>query len=92
MTTIAEIEKQIAERRKADARRIAEARRKADEKLGAQLRDLVAPGRARAEQVELAERWLAEQAGQLAKVTESRQEEPRDDWAEGGLAEHSEAV
>ena len=89
MSTIAEIEKQVAERARADRQRLARARAKADEELGARLRDLVAPNAPRAEQVERAGQWLAEQA---AKVTESRQEEPRDDWAEGDLAERSEAV
>lgn len=58
MTTLAEIEAQVAEQRKADARRLAAARRKADEDLGARLRDLIAPDRPRAEQVEAATRWL----------------------------------
>lgn len=60
-SSLAAIEKQVAERAKADRRRLAAARAKADEQLGARLRALVAPDAARPEQIERAAAWLTTQ-------------------------------
>lgn len=75
MTTLNDIEKQVAERAKADRRRLAHARAKADEDLGARLRALVAPTATRAEQVAQAAAWLTTQEEAKRQTTEPEHSE-----------------
>lgn len=76
--TLATIEAEVAERAKADRRRLAAARAKADEDLGARLRALVAPSASRAEQVAKAAAWLTTQEEAKRHAPEGEQH------AEGG--------
>lgn len=81
-TNLSTIEAAVAERAKADRRRLAAARAKADEDLGARLRALIAPTATRAEQVAKASQWLDEQRARRAS-RESEHTEPEHSEGEG---------
>lgn len=82
-TDLNAIEAAVAERAKADRRRLAHARAKADEDLGARLRAFVAPTAARAEQVAKAAAWLTTQEEAKRQAREPEHSEG-EEHAEGG--------
>lgn len=79
MTSLAELEAATKARKAKDAKRLADARKKADEALGARLRALLAPDATRAEQVARADAWLTtkEEAKQKAEQPHGYTDSPQ---------------